>query len=101
MLVVANPELERLRAEIDRVDRQIIELVAQRVRIVLQVGDIKRRYGIDVYDPERERSLIACLIESAPPPLDAPTVRHVFERLIDESRRLEQRHMHRHPEDPK
>jgi chorismate mutase len=33
------------------------------------------------------------LAEQAPRPLDGQTVRRVFERLIDESRRLEQRHV--------
>jgi chorismate mutase len=46
-----------------------------------------------VYDPDRERSLLARLSESAPEPLDATTVRRIFERLIDESRRLEQHHV--------
>jgi chorismate mutase len=87
------PELEQLREQIDEVDRRILELVAERVRIVLRVGDIKRELDLAVYDPERERRLLAKLTELAPEPLDATTVRRVFERLIDESRRLEQRHV--------
>ena len=87
------PELESLRREIDEVDRQILALVATRVKIVLRVGDIKRAMDLEVYDPERERRLLARLTELAPEPLDATTVRRIFERLIDESRRLEQRHV--------
>jgi chorismate mutase len=93
------PELEQLRGQIDEVDRQILALVAERVRIVLRVGDIKRARNLDVYDPERERRLLARLTELAPAPLDATTVRRVFERLIDESRRLEQRHVTGTPEE--
>jgi chorismate mutase len=87
------PELDALRAAIDHVDRGILELVAERVRLVLRVGDYKRQNGLPVYDPERERSLLERLSSTAPAPLDADTVRRVFERLIDESRRIEQHHV--------
>jgi chorismate mutase-like protein len=93
MLGVTLPELAELRDAIDAVDRKILQLVAERVRLVLAVGDIKRQRSIAVYDPERERSLLARLSENAPAPLDATTVRRIFERLIDESRRLEQHHV--------
>jgi chorismate mutase len=86
---VTDP-LESLRADIDRIDSQILELLAARVRAVLQVGDVKREHHLAVYDPERERRLIARLIAAAPAPLDADQVRRVFERIIDESRRAEQ-----------
>jgi chorismate mutase len=87
------PELDALRVAIDQVDRSILELLAERVRLVLQVGDYKRRNGLAVYDPERERSLLERLSSNAPAPLDGDTVRRVFERLIDESRRIEQHHV--------
>lgn len=93
MATVTPPELEQLRAEIDRIDQQILALVAERVRVVLKVGDIKREHDLRVYDPERERRLIQRLSELAPAPLDTTTVQRIFERLIDESRRLEQRHV--------
>ena len=42
--------------------------------------------------PEAERLMLERLMGHAPEPLDGQTVRHVFERLIDECRRLEQHH---------
>lgn len=87
------PELAELRRAIDDVDDQILRLIAERVRLVLAVGDLKRKLELSVYDPERERTLLARLCANAPPPLDGTTIRRIFERLIDESRRLEQRHI--------
>lgn len=84
------PELEELRKSIDALDGQILDLVAERVRVVLQVGQYKRRNNIVVYDPERERTMLERLCGRAQHPLDADTVRRIFERLIDESRRIEQ-----------
>jgi chorismate mutase len=92
---VTVPELDELRRAIDAVDRKILELVAERVRLVLAVGDVKRARGLAVYDPERERRVLEALAELAPQPLDATTVKRIFERLIDESRRLEQHHVSR------
>jgi chorismate mutase len=89
---VDDPTLEELRCEIDAIDDQILELVAKRVRKVLAVGEHKRRTGLPIYDPERERALVERLCAGAPHPLDRDTVRRVFERLVDESRTLEQRH---------
>ncbi|HEX3773466.1 MAG TPA: chorismate mutase [Polyangiaceae bacterium] len=87
-----NPssELEELRRSIDDLDGRILDLVAERVRVVLAVGQYKRKNKIAVYDPERERRMLDRLCAQAKHPLDAETVRRIFERLIDESRRIEQ-----------
>jgi chorismate mutase len=90
-----GPELDALRIAIDELDRRILELVAERVRVVLAVGEYKRERGLAVYDPERERRMLERLSSSAPSPLDGDTVRRIFERLIDESRRIEQHHVQR------
>ena len=94
-MAVTIPELDELRRAIDEVDRKILELAAERVRLVLEIGDIKRARNMPVYDPERERRVLENLAALAREPLDATTVKRIFERLIDESRRLEQRHMTR------
>ena len=91
----ADPELDALRRAIDAIDQEILELVAKRVRLVLQVGDYKRKNALPVYDPSRERALLERLSSAAPAPLDADTVRRIFERLVDESRRIEQKHVGR------
>jgi len=93
---VSAPEIEALRVAIDEVDQKILELMTERVRLVLAVGDVKRARQMVVYDPERERRVLDRLASLAAPPLDPMTVRRVFERLIDEMRRLEQHHVSQH-----
>jgi len=88
--VAIDPELDALRRAIDDVDRRLLDLIAERVRIVLEVGDFKRRRSLPIYDPERERTMIEQLIQIAPKPLNPQLVRRIFERVIDESRRIEQ-----------
>ena len=84
------PDLDNLRAAIDAVDAEILSLVAKRIGIVLQIADFKRDRSLPIYDPARERSVIDRLIGLAPAFLDAQLVRRIFERIIDESRRIEQ-----------
>jgi len=90
------PELEALRRSIDDLDRRILELVAERVKVVLAVGQFKRENNLAVYDPDRERNMLDRLCNQAPAPLDGETVRRIFERLIDESRRIEQHSIGKH-----
>lgn len=92
---VTDPDFLAMRNEIDALDEQILALVAARIQVVLKVGDYKRARGMHVYDPERERQLLDRLARAAKPPLDPETARRIFERLVDESRRIEQRHMTR------
>lgn len=88
--VTDDPDLETLRSAIDAADAEILSLVARRIALVLQVADYKRKRDIPVYDPAREREVIDRLIGLAPEYLDAQLVRRIFERIIDESRRIEQ-----------
>lgn len=88
-------DLETLRLGIDAVDQQILKLLHERVRLVLAVGEYKRQRGREVYDPERERAVLQRLCSAAEPPLDPDTIRRIFERLIDECRRIEQHHVGR------
>jgi chorismate mutase-like protein len=88
---VSEPDLDELRRQIDQVDSRLLELIHERIRLVLQVGAYKARHGLAVYDPERERRLLERLTALAQPPLEPDTIRRIFERLIDESRNLEHR----------
>ncbi len=90
---MVDAELEALRAAIDDVDHRLLELIRQRIALVLQVGDYKRARGLAVYDPARERALLTAIGAAAEAPLTAVAARRVFERVVDESRHLEQSHV--------
>jgi chorismate mutase len=90
---VTLPGLDALRDSIDALDHQILVLLRQRVELVLQVGELKRQHQAEVYDPERERRVLEALANAAQPPLSPDTARRIFERIIDESRSQEQRHV--------
>ncbi|HWX23385.1 MAG TPA: chorismate mutase [Vicinamibacteria bacterium] len=82
-------ELTAWRLRIDRIDEQLVGLLNSRSACAVEIGRIKRSLGLPVYSPEREASVLERVMEQNPGPLDHGAVRRVFERIIDESRRLE------------
>lgn len=50
--------IEQLREQIDQLDIQLVELLAQRQKVTAQVGEYKKEVGKPIYDPEREADLI-------------------------------------------
>jgi len=89
--VDAEPTLPELRDQIDRIDDRLLELLAERVRVALRIGELKNEGGLPVYDPARERSIYLRLCQRAMAPLTPDVVRRVFERIVDETRWAEQR----------
>ncbi|ABM02153.1 chorismate mutase [Psychromonas ingrahamii 37] len=57
--------LSKLRDQIDAVDQQIIDLLAERLRLVGEVGEVKAKHGLPIYVPEREAAMLAKRREEA------------------------------------
>lgn len=94
MVAAVNlPGLSELRQEIDAVDAQILSLLQRRLELVFKVGEVKSAHGVKVYDPERERMVLAKLGNLAKPPMSSDMVRRIFERIIDEFRSQEKHHI--------
>jgi chorismate mutase len=85
----AAEDLTRLREAIDRVDEVLVRLLNQRAKYAVQVGEIKRALGLQIYVPEREKEVLAHVERTSGGPLDPSSIRRLFERIIDESRRVE------------
>ncbi|WP_436322691.1 bifunctional chorismate mutase/prephenate dehydrogenase [Vibrio cidicii] len=52
-------ELNALRDQIDAVDKQMLELLAQRLALVEKVGEVKSQHGLPIYAPDREAAMLA------------------------------------------
>ena len=81
--------IDEWRRRIDALDTQLMGLLNSRSACAVEIGRIKRELGLPVYSPEREAFILDRVARENPGPLDATAVRRVFERIIDESRRLE------------
>lgn len=86
--------LDDLRLDIDRVDEALVRLLNERARTACEIGHLKREAGVEVYQPDREKDVLAHVRRvGAEGPLDPDAIARLFERIIDESRRLERRVM--------
>ena len=81
--------IEEIRQEIDRIDGELLRTFNRRAELALKIGEIKKGLGLPVYDPAREKKIFARMKEENPGPLDDNAIVRLFERVIDESRRLE------------
>jgi len=90
--------IDDLRDEIDRLDSELLSIFNRRANLALQIGQIKKTIGLPVYDPSREKRIFDRMKSANTGPLEDGAVVRLFERVIDESRRLER--IMTHPEEP-
>lgn len=82
-------ELDRRRLEIDELDRRLLALLNERTRVVEEIGRIKRRLKLPIYEPRREDEVYENIAQHNHGPLPGGAVRRVFERIIDEMRTVQ------------
>ncbi len=82
-------DIDDWRQKIDEIDEALLQLLNERARCTMEIGRIKKRRKMPVYDPERERQIFERLERLNQGPLPQQAVKRLFERIIDESRHLE------------
>ena len=81
--------LAESRAKIDELDRQLVELLNRRTRIVEDIGRAKEVSGLPIYEPNREDDVYRNVQSHNQGPLTAEALRGIYERIIDEMRSLQ------------
>jgi len=81
--------IEDWRRKIDEIDSKLVELFNERSKCAIEIGKIKHAEHLRVYDPEREREILKRIKAANPGPLDDESLQRLFERVIDECRRIE------------
>jgi chorismate mutase len=87
-------DLEDLRKRIDLLDESLVRLLNSRAACALEIGRVKREMGVPIYQPERESEVLRNVQAVNNGPLDQEAIKRLFERIIDEARRLERRLIH-------
>ena len=81
--------IAELRDAIDALDEQLVALLNARATCALEIGEIKRVVQMEIYQPDRERAVLQHVRGVNGGPLDGDAIARLFERIIDEARRLE------------
>jgi len=87
--------LDDLREDMDRVDEVLVRLLNERARVACEIGRLKKGRGMGIYQPGGEKRVLGhgrgVAVEG---PLGSDAIARLFERIIDEARRLERRVLH-------
>ena len=85
----ARARLEEYRVLIDNVDRRIVALLNERTQVVEEIGRVKRESELPIYEPKREDQVFANVTGSNHGPMSEDALRRIFERIIDEMRKIQ------------
>ncbi len=87
-------KIEHWRNKIDEIDKRLVELLNERAAYADEIGKIKEQLGMEAYSPKREKEVLENILQHNKGPLNDLALRRLFERIIDESRKLEREAMH-------
>lgn len=82
-------KIQELRKKIDELDSRIVDLLNERAKIVIEVGDIKKAEKLDFHSPGREREILDRLAAKNKGPFPQDTLRAVYREILSSSLSLE------------
>ncbi|MGO2963704.1 MAG: chorismate mutase [Carnobacterium maltaromaticum] len=75
--------LDKQRAEIDQIDRELVALFERRMAIVTEIGEIKKANSLPIFDEAREINVIERAEERLANSDYAPYVGQLFKNLMN------------------
>ena len=81
-------DLTQIRQNIDHIDRQLVDLLCQRMGLSAQVAEYKKENGLAIFVPQREQEILQRIGEQAGPEM-TPYLRKIYATLFEESRRYQ------------
>ena len=101
--MAAELSLEALREEIDKIDEVIVRLLDRRARCAYAIGRVKKELGASIYEPQREAAVMEHIKQVNSllgGPLDEGAIVRLYERIMDEARRIQRIEAKVEPEPP-
>lgn len=83
--------IDELRARIDELDAQIVELIKERADQARRIGALKSKQNIPVYAPHREQEILRRVSELAQGALSPDAVRAIYAEIMSACRAAEAR----------
>jgi chorismate mutase/prephenate dehydratase len=90
-MATEDQRLAPLRARIDAIDAEILELLSTRAKAAQEVGHVKGDFVSPVFRPERERQVVANLLKNNPGPLLEDGIAAIWREIMSACRALEAR----------
>ena len=93
MSLDALQTLAKCRERIDQIDRRLVELLNERTSVAEEIGRAKRGADLPIYEPKRETEVFNNITSHNRGPLTGDGLKRIFERIIDEMRRVQKDRM--------
>jgi chorismate mutase len=77
------------RNKIDELDLKLAALLNERAAAAVEIGRLKRNTSMPIYEPDRERAVIANVQRSNAGPLTERDLAQIYERIIDVMRNVQ------------
>jgi chorismate mutase/prephenate dehydratase len=84
-----DQRLTPLRAQIDAIDQELLELLSKRAKAAQEVGHIKNESSAPIFRPERENQVIQNVLQKNPGPLLAEGLASIWREIMSACRALE------------
>jgi len=81
--------LDELRNRIDELDHQLVKLLNERAHVVVDIGKLKNKTAKPVYAPDREKEVLARIVETNEGPLPDKCLIAIWRELMSGSFGLE------------
>tara|TARA_B100000029_G_scaffold288417_1_gene282219 strand:+ start:136 stop:393 length:258 start_codon:yes stop_codon:yes gene_type:complete len=84
-----NKEIETIRKKIDTIDREVFQLLIDRLNAVTDIGEIKKQEGLPILDQSREQAIYD-KIDSSFSEKEATFLKNIYQSIITESKKAEE-----------
>ncbi|HOK07258.1 MAG TPA: prephenate dehydratase [Syntrophales bacterium] len=86
---MTGTEMERLRAEIARLDEGIVALLNERAALARALGELKERAGMAFYDPAQEARVMERIARAGDGPLAPESLKEIYREILAACRALQ------------
>ncbi len=84
-------EIQTIRTQIDKTDREIVSLLVRRMNLCAEIADCKAKSGLPVRDETREEELLANIAQLSG--AFSPYMQNVYREILSQSRAYQSERM--------
>ncbi len=88
--MTSQESLQELRAQIDTINMQLLDLLSKRGAVVSEIGKVLTQMGSQHYDPAREAEMLTALEMANKGPFSNETIKALFREIFRASLALEE-----------
>jgi 3-deoxy-7-phosphoheptulonate synthase/chorismate mutase len=88
---MSDSRIQELRAQVDVINLQILELLNRRAAVVSEIGQVTAQIGTSFYDPQREAYMLTELEKNNKGPFSNETIKALFREVFRASMALEEK----------